>query len=187
VTGRKRALHELAGSGDDGSTSLLGGGRVPKNDSRVEAYGAVDEASSAIGLARGLSRNDRVGEILTETQRGLYRLGAELATNPSQEGKFGAMSESDVEGLERILAELEALVAMPRGFVLPGATAASGAIDLARATVRRAERRWLNLLQEEQVTNRQAGRYLNRLSLLLFVLARFEENGEGALAPMARE
>lgn len=184
---RKKALHELAGSGDDGTTGLLGGGRADKDDPRVEAYGTVDEASSALGLAKALTADERVRQVAEELQRGLYRLGAELATAPGHEGAFAATSAADVAGLDRLLAELEAEVAMPTGFVLPGTTPASGALDLARAIVRRAERRCVPLLRSGEVRNPQVRRYLNRLSLLLFVLGRYEEDRAGRPPSPAKE
>src|SRR5215468_12559189 len=106
-------MHELAGSGDDGTTGLLGGGRAPKDDARIEAYGTVDEASSALGLAKALTADQRVREIAERLQRDLYRLGAELATNRRSAGRFGRTSEADVEALDALLAELEAEVSMP--------------------------------------------------------------------------
>jgi cob(I)alamin adenosyltransferase len=179
-------MHELAGSGDDGTTGLLGGGRAPKDDLRIEAYGTVDEASSAIGLARALTADARVAEIAERLQRDLYRLGAELATNPGSPGRFGRTSPADVAGLAALLADLEAEVTMPEGFILPGATPASGALDLARTIVRRAERRCVTLLREGGLDNEEACRYLNRLSLLLFVLGRYEEARAGVRAKSAR-
>ncbi len=179
-------MHELAGGGDDGTTGLLGGGRAPKDDLRIEAYGTVDEASSAIGLARALTADGRVREIAERLQRDLYRLGAELATNPKATGRFATMSEADVVVLDALLVELEAEVTMPDGFILPGATPASGALDLARTIVRRAERRCVTLLREGGLHNEQVRRYLNRLSLLLFVLGRYEEAGAGQRARPAR-
>lgn len=179
---RRKGMLELTGSGDDGSTGLLGGGRAPKNDPRIEAYGTVDEASSAIGLAKGLTSSPRVRELCEELQRGLYRLGAELATNPTKKGEFAAVGPDDLARLEEIAAELEAAAPMPSGFILPGATAASGALDLARAVVRRAERRSVSLGDE----HRSAQVYLNRLSLVLFILGRFEEARAGVETKPAR-
>src|SRR5215467_995933 len=115
-------MHELAGRGDDGTTGLLGGGRAPKDDLRIEAYGTVDEASSALGLAKALTADDRVREIAERLQRDLYRLGAELATNPASPGKFATTTQADVAALDELLVELEAAVPMPEGFILPGAT-----------------------------------------------------------------
>src|SRR6202521_2040964 len=99
---------DLAGGGDDGTTGLIGGGRARKDDPRIEAFGAVDEASSAIGLAKALTTDDRVRELCEELQRGLYRLGAQLATDPADAGKFGAVERDDVDRLEAIAARLEA-------------------------------------------------------------------------------
>lgn len=179
-------MHELAGGGDDGTTGLLGGGRAPKDDLRIEAYGTVDEASSAIGLAKALTADERVRSIAEGLQRDLYRLGAELATNPEDTGRFGTTGADDVAGLDRLLVELEAEVRMPDGFILPGATAASGALDLARTVVRRAERRCVTLVREGEVANPFVVRYLNRLSLVLFVLGRYEEARAGLRAKSAR-
>jgi cob(I)alamin adenosyltransferase len=184
---RRKPLHELAGTGDDGTTGLLGGGRADKDDPRVEAYGTVDEASSAIGLAKALTADERVHAAAEQLQRGLYRLGAELATEPGHQGRFGAVSPVDVADLDRLLAELEAEVRMPAGFVLPGTTPASGALDLARAIVRRAERRCVPLVRAGQIPNPEVRRYLNRLSLVLFVLGRYEEDRAGRRAAPARE
>lgn len=176
----------LAGGGDDGSTGLLGGGRATKNDLRLEAYGTVDEASSAIGLGKALTAQARVVELAEEMQRGLYQLGAELATNPKHPGRFGQMEVADVEGLDRLIEELESEVGMPEAFILPGTTPASAAFDLARTVVRRAERQCVTLVREQEVGNPAVLQYLNRMSLLLFVVARYEEAGSGAAARPAR-
>src|SRR2546430_10695307 len=100
MTQRKKRMLDVTGKGDDGTTGLLGGGRADKDDPRIEAYGTVDEASSAIGLARALTSDQRVRSVAEQLQRGLYRLGAELATNPGQEGKFARTSASDVAELD---------------------------------------------------------------------------------------
>jgi len=177
---------DLAGGGDDGSTGLLGGGRARKDDPRIEAYGTVDEASSAIGLAKSLSPDARVRAICEELQRGLYALGAELATNPASKVAFSTTTAAAVERLEEIMAELEKSVGMPTGFILPGSTPASGAMDLARAITRRAERRCLTLEGGRGFSNPQVGRWLNRLSLLLFVLGRYEEEQAGRTPQAAK-
>jgi len=177
---------ELAGSGDDGTTGLLGGGRVPKDDVRIEAFGTVDEASSALGLARALSSHARVTSICEELQRGLYAVGSELGTNPDAGKTFAAAGPSDIARLEKLMGDLEAEVAMPDGFILPGGTPASGAIDLARAITRRAERRCLTLERAGGLANPEVRRWLNRLSLLLFVLGRYEEAISGRPAEPAK-
>jgi cob(I)alamin adenosyltransferase len=183
---RKKKMLELAGTGDDGRTGLLGGGRAPKDDPRIEAFGTVDEASSALGLAKSLTTHTRVRSICEELQRGLYAAGAELGTNPKVEKAFVKTGPAEIKRLEQLITELEALVTMPEGFILPGATPASGALDLARAITRRAERRTLTLERLEGVQNPDVRRWLNRLSLLLFVLARYEENLTGSRAKAAK-
>jgi cob(I)alamin adenosyltransferase len=183
---RRKRMLELTGSGDDGTTGLLGGGRVPKDDPRIEAFGTVDEASSALGLAKALSDDARVRDVVEELQRGLYALGAELGTSPRARKAFATVTAKDVRRLETITTELEDAVTMPDGFVLPGTTPASAALDLARAVVRRAERRTLTLQRLGGVANPQVRRWLNRLSLLLFVLARYEEGRSGTAAKAAR-
>ena len=92
---------ELAGSGDDGTTGLLGGGRVPKDDARIEAFGTVDEASSALGLARALTSDARVTSICEELQRGLYTVGAELGTNPEAGKTFATTTPARFEPVHR--------------------------------------------------------------------------------------
>jgi cob(I)alamin adenosyltransferase len=183
---RKKRMLDLAGGGDDGTTGLLGGGRAAKDDPRIEAYGTVDEASSAIGLAKSLSTHARVRAICEELQRGLYALGAELATNPSSKTSFSTTTSRSVKRLEEVMAELERSVTMPDGFILPGSTPASAAMDLARAVTRRAERRCLALERQGGFDNPEVGRWLNRLSLLLFVLARYEEEQSGSVAKAAK-
>ena len=183
---RKKKMLELAGTGDDGTTGLLGGGRASKDDPRIEAYGTIDEASSAVGLARALSSHSRVQAICEELQRGLYSLGAELATNPASGTSFARTTPETVEQLDALIAELEQSVKMPEEFILPGATPASGALDLARAIARRAERRCLTLERAGGFENPQVRRWLNRLSLLLFVLGRYEEALTGSTAKAAK-
>jgi cob(I)alamin adenosyltransferase len=186
VPARKKKMLELAGTGDDGSTGLLGGGRARKDDPRIEAYGTIDEASSAVGLAKALSPHPRVRSICEELQRGLYALGAELATNPASGTSFAHTSEEGVGRLDALIVELEGSVTMPDGFILPGATPASGALDLARAITRRAERRCVALERAGGLQNPEVGRWINRLSLLLFVLGRYEEAQAGSKASPAK-
>jgi cob(I)alamin adenosyltransferase len=177
---------ELSGTGDDGTTGLLGGGRTEKDDPRIEAFGTVDEASSALGLARALTPHARVSSICEELQRGLYSVGAELGTNPAAEKVFVTTGEAQIGRLEEMISDLESEAPMPDGFILPGATPASAAIDLARAITRRAERRCLSLERAGGLDNNAVRRWLNRLSLLLFVLGRYEESLGGRHAQPAK-
>lgn len=164
--------------GDGGETGLLYGGRVAKDDPRTEAYGTVDEAVSALGIARSMSDGGRAAEILV-LQRELFTVGAELATDSKYrsqlERHFQPVSPAMVERLDAAIADLEARVALPRGFVVPGGTPAAAALDLARTIIRRAERRAVSLQRSGLLTNPELVRYLNRCSDYLFMLARDAE------------
>ena len=165
--------------GDEGKTSLLYGGRVSKSGPYTEAYGITDEAVSAMGLARALSQDDRVKDILRELQRELFTVGAELATDPEKyelfKRHFSPVTPEMVEKMESQIDELEESTEMPNVFILPGGSAASGAIDLARTIMRTAERRVVALYDQGSLTNPEILRYLNRLGDLLFVLARYQD------------
>ena len=165
--------------GDSGETGLLYGGRVPKTDPRCEAYGTVDEAVAALGLARALSASPKVKETVKQVQRELFTVGAELSTDPAQyaimQRHFDVVSSAMVERLEQLIDELEADVQLPRSFIIPGASAASSALDLARTILRRAERRVVGLKESGLLVNDEVLRYINRLSDLLFMLARYED------------
>lgn len=165
--------------GDTGKTGLLYGGRVSKADPRCEAYGTVDEANSALGLARALSQDPRVKAVLKEVQRELFTVGAELATDAAEYEKllrhFSVVTPEMTERLERTIDELEEEVRLPRSFVIPGASAASAAIDLGRTVLRRAERRAVELQEAGLLVNPEVLRYLNRASDLVFMLARYED------------
>jgi cob(I)alamin adenosyltransferase len=162
-------------TGDDGTTGLLYGGRVRKDDAATEAYGTTDEAVAAIGLARALDRAHAMAAELIALQRELFVVGADLATNPTARDKLepevSLVIPAMVERLERRIDELVAERPLPDAFVVPGATQQSAALDVARSVVRRAERAVVALERQRDV-NADARRYLNRLSDLLFVLAR---------------
>ena len=165
--------------GDKGETRLLFGGRVAKTDPRCEAYGATDAAVSAMGLARALCDDQRVKEILLKVQREMFTVGAELATDRSKwrdlRAKFSVVTADMVTVLEETIDELDAQIELPRAFIVPGASAGSGALDLARSLLRTGERRTVALQEEGELANPEVLRYLNRLSDLLFMLARFED------------
>ena len=181
------------GKGDDGTTGLLFGGRIPKDDLRTDAYGAVDEAVAALGVARVALRDaglSDLSELVLRLQRELFVVGAELATNPSavdrlQDG-VTRVSEQMLEGLEAELSRLEEGLEMPREFVVPGESAASAALEVARTVVRRAERRIVTLEREMSGASSWVVPYVNRLADLLWVLARAAERGEHALSTPAR-
>ncbi len=164
--------------GDQGETSLLYGVRVPKNHPRCEAYGTIDEVVSALGLARCFCK--RVpGDALLELQRGLFKVGAELATSLEHYEKLvsrgGAITSEMTDDLEKQIVDLENKTEMPQAFVLPGAISGSATLDMARAILRRAERRVVDLVQAGEVRNGEVERYLNRMADLLYALARYEE------------
>jgi cob(I)alamin adenosyltransferase len=168
-------------------TDLLGPGRVPKYDLRVQTYGELDEASSALGLARALCRQARTQEIVRRVQHDLYMMMAEIATPPDQLPKLPYRTTAEqVAWLDATIAALEDSVPMPRNFVLPGATPGSGALDLARTVVRRGERSAVHLVAAGQMPPGEVLRYLNRLSSLLFVLARYEEAASGVPYDLAK-
>lgn len=164
--------------GDKGETSLLYGVRVPKSDLRCEAYGAIDEATSALGLARSLSQKGRVQEILLSVQKELFILSGELATPIEEYPKYaqkGAVITGEmVQRLEELIDELEKEMEMPKAFIIP-AHASSAAINLARTIIRRAEREVVRLKQNEQLPNEEVLKYLNRLADLVFTLVCYEE------------
>ncbi len=162
--------------GDDGYTGLLGPERVPKYDPRPEAYGTVDEAQAALGLARAAGCAPEVGAILLEVQRTLSTLMAELAAAGAEESAFaGRITAAHVAQLEAWLAETEARVEVPRGFVVPGDSLPGAALHVARTVVRRAERQAARLLHGGLLGNELVLHYLNRLSSLLFLLAYAED------------
>lgn len=165
-------------TGDDGSTGLLYGGRVPKSDMITDAYGTTDEAVAVLGLARALADDETMqGDLLT-LQRELFVVGADLAANPKQrkklKGEVSLVTERMTKRLERRIDDLVAERPLPEAFIVPGANPASAAIDVARSVVRRAERAVVALEQAQRDINPEIRRYLNRLSDLLFVLARWQ-------------
>jgi cob(I)alamin adenosyltransferase len=164
-------------TGDDGTTGLLYGGRVPKSDLVTEAYGTTDEAVAAIGLARSLTGDEAMAADLLALQRELFVVGADLAANPKERAKLepevSVVTERMVARLERRIDDLVAERPLPVVFIVPGANPVSAALDLARSVVRRAERRVVGLEEARREVNPDVRRYLNRLSDLLFVLARW--------------
>lgn len=174
-------------TGDTGYTGLIGKERVPKWDGRPDTFGTLDEATSALGIARAVTANPRVKEAILALQRELYLLMAELALSPeAYEGSDFKITEEHVLGLERLSEELKAEVEIGNVFVIPGETLPSAALDLARTVVRRGERLAARLHHDGVISNEYVLSYLNRLSDLLFVLARYEEAQAGKESRPAR-
>ena len=175
------------GAGDDGYTSLLGQEKVPKYDPRPEAYGTVDEASSLMGLVRAdPTASERTQQIIVEAQRDLWLLMGELAAAPNV--KLPQRLAADrVTWLEIETDKLGTEFPPLNQFVLPGDTMIGARLDIARAVVRRAERRAVQLLHQGLLENAEITRYLNRLSSLLFALARYEEHLAGRKTTLTKE
>jgi cob(I)alamin adenosyltransferase len=162
--------------GDDGTTSLLFGHRIPKFSPRTEAYGAIDEASSALGLARAFINNPEVKQIILDIQQELFVVGSELATLPHENVKLKKrISQEHSLRLEKLIEKFESLIQMPNAFVPPGGSPGAGSLDLARSIIRRAERRVAKLYDEGEIRNAELLCYCNRLADLLFTLARYDE------------
>lgn len=165
--------------GDEGETSLLYGGRTSKTDPRVTAYGTLDEAISAMGMARAACSDEWVKSRLFEAQRDLFTVMSELAAAPSEHEKFKkhfkSITSERTASLEALVDEIDARIKLPRSFVIPGASKGSAAIDFARAVVRRAERDIIALGRVSSLMNPEILKYVNRCSDALFMLARYED------------
>lgn len=167
--------------GDAGETDLFGGERVGKDDLRVEAYGAVDELNATLGPAAAASSHEDVVELVQHIQSALFDLGAYLATPAAarrEKSQLPTPEAEDVADLEAHIDAFEEELEPLRSFVLPGGTAAAAAFHVARTVCRRAERRVVGLAREETLDPLAVG-YLNRLSDLLFVIARLENHRAG--------
>lgn len=162
-------------TGDEGKTGLLYGGRVWKDDPGPEAYGAVDEAVSALGVARAAATGELAAEILA-LERDLFVVGAELATDPANREKLtpdvSLTTSAMVERLEGVIDTVVEEHPLPQEFVVPGENALEAALEVARATVRRAERRVISYARAGGLDGSVVPVYLNRLADLLYVLAR---------------
>jgi len=167
--------------GDDGTTSLWYGGRKPKSDARIEAYGSVDEAGSALGVARSLCGPDdaEIHDDVLRLQRELFVCGAELATAPEAaerlEDGVSRVTEDMVGWLEERIDAYMDRVELPPKFVITGGTQLSAQLDLARAVIRRAERRVIGLAAEDGVASGAVQRYLNRANDFAYAMARFAD------------
>ena len=170
-------------TGDDGYTGVLGRERVAKYDLQPVAYGTLDEVSASLGLARTAVRHPRSANIIVEIQRDLYAAMADLATTPEVAARSGVrLSEARIQWLEGIIDEVGQQVELPPAFIIPGDSYAGALLDVARTITRRAERFVARLHHQAMLSNMEVLRYLNRLSSLLFVLARLEDRAAGVEA-----
>ena len=165
-------------TGDDGTTGLLFGGRISKADPLTEVYGTTDEAVAVLGLARALAEDGAVNDELLALQRELFVVGADLSCNPDERERLqqgvSLVTTEMIEGLERRIDDVVAAHPLPQALIVPGANPVSASLDVARGVVRRAERALVSLESSGRAVNPEVRRYLNRLSDLLFCLARRE-------------
>jgi cob(I)alamin adenosyltransferase len=171
-------------TGDEGDTGLFGGGRVGKDHPRVEAYGDIDELNAVLGMARAVEMMPRIDEVLVPVQRDLFAIGALLAT-PNRDKMREQLEKARVDDdrivqLERAIDDGEHELEPLRAFIVPGGTPKAAALHVARTVCRRAERRVVHLRKEEADIPQLVVIYLNRLSDLLFVLARVANRRAGA-------
>jgi len=169
-------------TGDKGSTSLIGGVRVPKNHIRIESYGTVDELNSFIGMVNDMCANEQISGWLREIQDRLFTLGSVLATNPDKEVKMKLpdLHDEDVSWLEQRIDEMNEVLPEMRSFILPGGNLASSTCHVARCVCRRAERLCVGMQEHEEHVPELIVKYLNRLSDFLFVLSRYISHINGA-------
>ena len=160
-------------TGDKGETGLFGGDRVAKDAPRIEAYGAVDELNSIIGIIRALRPSKKIDQVLRRIQSELFVLGADLATRKANKRSLiPRISRSHIASVEKTIDSFQLSLRPLKAFILPGGTAAASHLHYARTVCRRAERSTVRLSRSEEI-NENALVYLNRLSDLLFVLARY--------------
>ncbi|MDR8391744.1 cob(I)yrinic acid a,c-diamide adenosyltransferase [Aliifodinibius sp. S!AR15-10] len=164
--------------GDQGDTSLFGGDRVSKSSERIEAYGTVDELNSWLGLALSFGLSERGTEIMTTVQEHLFILGADLATPSSERTRIERIGEDQVKSLEHAIDRMEEELPELKNFILPGGSKSGAHLHVARTICRRAERAVVRCGMDEEISE-FAIKYLNRLSDLLFVVARFENHRDG--------
>jgi len=165
--------------GDDGHTSLRFGERIDKYDLRPDTYGTLDEANSALGLARAFSRKQKTKDLIFDLQMKLLIIGEEMSTEVEKIHLLKKrVTHETVEALTKQIEAFEAEFALPLKFIIPGDTASSSAIHLARSLIRRTERKSHMLIDRGLLRNHHVPRFLNRLADLLFILARFEDREE---------
>jgi cob(I)alamin adenosyltransferase len=161
--------------GDSGSTSLIGGTKVLKNNIRIESYGTIDELNSWIGVVSDHTSSEELRQLLKEVQDRLFTIGSSLACDPEKERKLliPDLHERDIELLEKEIDKMNELLPEMKSFILPGGSPAISFVHVARCVCRRAERMCVALQEKEMEIEPLILKYLNRLSDFLFVIARF--------------
>lgn len=167
------------GRGDQGQTSLFSGEQEYKNSARVTAFGTLDELNSILGVAHSFCQNQRVKGVLISLQSKLFEAGADLATTKKKDPRIDRIGEADWRELETLIDDLQSQIPPLNKFILPGGSPGGSFVHLARTVCRRAERHLVVLVRDEDDVNPELLIYLNRLSDLLFVMARFENVLEG--------
>ncbi|HVT57795.1 MAG TPA: cob(I)yrinic acid a,c-diamide adenosyltransferase [Thermoanaerobaculia bacterium] len=167
-------------TGDDGTTGLGGGRRVPKDSARIAAYGTVDELNSTLGVVLAAGPDARLGPVLARIQNELFNLGSDLCVPEEDKAQLAVpvIEQRHVEALEELMDELNEELGPLANFILPGGSLAAAHLHVARTVCRRAERQLVSLSRLESI-GPWTLRYLNRLSDALFVMARFENRGKG--------
>jgi cob(I)alamin adenosyltransferase len=170
-------------TGDDGYTGVLGEGRLPKHDARMEALGDLDEASAALGMVRAGCTFLETYDLVLKIQRDLYNIMTEISATPENAARFRKISAEQITWLEQKTDQLSEQVQIPKEFILPGDSPRGAVVSLARTIVRRAERHVSFLLLTQQIESTELLRYLNRLSSFLFVLELWENQVSGKPSP----
>ena len=162
-------------TGDKGTTSLIGGTKVPKSHLRIEAYGTVDELNSHVGYCNDIIQHTHTNELLKEIQDRLFTIGSSLATDPEKEPamKIPDLKEDDILLLEKEMDKMDATLPVMKSFVLPGGHPVVSSLHIARCVCRRAERTCVRMQYEQMEVDEKVIKYLNRLSDYLFMLSRF--------------
>ena len=173
----------FTGTGDDGTTGLLGAGRARKDAPRIEAVGTIDEANAALGVARSSCKDVTCSEILLSVQRDLYHIMAEVAATNENAARFRTIDLERIAWLESKIKIIESQIEPTNDFIVPGDSLSGAYLDLARSIVRRAERRVTGLYFENEIENPHILGYLNRLSSLCFVLELIENRQTGKDEP----
>jgi cob(I)alamin adenosyltransferase len=173
--------------GDDGTTGQLGEGRLPKNHPRIEALGALDEASAALGLSRALSEAPLTKSILIDIQRDLYKLMTEISATPENANRFMKLDSSRIKWLESQAEIISEQVPLPAEFILSGDSVPGAALALSRTIVRRSERRVVELFKIGEIQNPLILQYLNRLSSVCFALELLENKFTGHKTTLAKK